>query len=236
MKDPERYRIEQQVLGLCLEGRHMVPLDILRPGNFSDEFHRRVFTIMGEMALVEPIDMITVTRRYTLKHKDVKVFEIMELENVCERRCENSYSLLLLEIDIREKFTELLQAYEKDSVKENDFESAGIWKQCIDHLSNPGTDIFDGVSHIHGFLKSCKPDEVLEYEKMMQDIPKMVDRIKKQAQTSLLIENLKRNCPLQGNREKLFKITTDILLTLMISSEIHPDLANYLHHIQKDFL
>jgi hypothetical protein len=236
MTDPERYRVEQQVIGLCLSGRHMACIDILKPQHFSDEFHRRLFTLIIEMANTESIDIITVSRRYTLKHKELRAGDITEIQMHCLGKSEHTYSLLLLEIDIREKFTSLIQGYEEASVKENDFESAAIWKQCREYLSSTDTDIFEGVDKIYTYLKSYKPDEVLEYEEMMQAIPKMVDRIKRTAQTFLLIENLERNACMQGKREELFKITTNILITLMVAGEVPKDLENYLKHIQNHIL
>ena len=236
MTDPHRHRIEEQVIGLCLLGRHMRPIDILTPRNFKNELHRRLFSLIVEMAPNEPVDIITVSRRYTLAYKELKAEEITQIAHVCLEHAENHYCLLLLEIDIREKFVKLLESYEKASVKATAFEDAAIWKQCRDHLASKDTDIFDGVSHIYQYLKAHRPDEVLEYEELMQAIPKLIDRIKSTTHTMTMLENLQRNAKMQGARQELFDIATNILTTLMVASELPKDLEAYLRHIQTEIL
>src|SRR5690606_12395847 len=155
---------------------------------------------------------------------------------VCMEHAENHYCLLLLEIDIREKFVKLLESYEKASVKVAAFEDAAIWKQCRDYLERRDTDIFDGVMNTYQYLKANRPDEVLEYEDLMQAIPKMIARIKSTAHTMTLLENLQRNAKMQGARQELFDIATHILTTLIVDSELPKDLEAYLRHIQTEIL
>lgn len=231
--DPDRERIEGQIIGMCLNGRFMICLDYLKPTNFKNIFYRRLFELMSEQYLREPIDPITMTRQYAIKYMDQRAVDICNLANEYLGSEPSSYSILLLQIDVRAKFTDLLKEYEKASVNETDFESAAIWKQCTDYLDDPKTDIFSGIETIYTYLLKNKPDETLEFEALMEAVPKLIDRLKKQAQANLLIENLKRLSYDSANRNVLVETASRILLTLLIKPEIPRELGEMLTYFRE---
>jgi len=232
----ERIEIEEQIIGTMLNGFYLTALDVLKPQNFEEPLHIRIFEIIQKHHLTEPIDLVNVTRLYNKAHKPPMTYRLTELYEKLIPRSVGKYCLILLELDIRGKFGGLIEEYEAASVLENDFESAAIWKECRDHIAHPDHDVFQAVDHIYGYIKHVKPDEVDEYTEMMTAMPKLIDRIKRQAQVSHLIDALRAHCFDQGSREDMLKITADIFLTLLVQPDIPDELKNYLHHIQDHIL
>jgi hypothetical protein len=234
--DNERQEIEEEIIGSMLNGFFLTPLDILKPQNFHDPLHRKIFELIAKNYATEPIDPVNISRLYKQAYTPPMTYRITELSQKAILRSINKYCLILLEMDIREKFSGLMKSYEATSVQENDFESAAIWKQCIDHIVHPDSDVFLAVDQIYQYIKSLKPDEVDEYAEMMQAIPKMIDRIRRQAQVAHLMDTLKGHGIDKGGREDMLRITIDIFLCLLVQSHIPPDLKSYLHHIQDHIL
>lgn len=232
----ERIEIEEQIIGTMLNGFYLTALDILKPQNFEGLLHRQIFEIIQKHHLTEPIDLVNVTRLYNKAHKPPMTYLLTELCNKLIPRSVGKYCLILLELDIRDKFGELLGGYESASVLEEDFPSAKTWKDCRDHITHPDHDVFKAVDKIYSYIKHVKPDEVDEYAELMTAIPKLIDRIKRQVQVSHLIDSLRAHCFDQGSREDMLKITADIFLTLLVQPDIPADLRNYLHHIHDHIL
>lgn len=235
IKDPERHRIEEQVIGQCLDGGHISCLDILSPANFSVELHKRLFAIIAELADSQ-VDIITVSRAYHLRYKELAAEQIVYIHAQLIHRGAHHYPLLLLEIDMREKFVKLLDGYRETSVKEEDFESAALWKECADHFADLRHDLFDCIGPIYRYIETHKPEETDEYRALMDAVPSRIDVIRKTKRFAQLVTNLKVTNSFQGQRTDMMNAAADLLIHLCLSAKVHPDLEQHLLHIKNELL
>ena len=190
-----RLEIEEHILGQCLtfESQAYLALDILKPVNFQDDFCREVFMALSDIAGKRPIDPIGVRIRLQERNVNVELVNY-RLISMAEKAVHDVqyYALLLLQTDIKEKTIAALTAKEKRFSKDERFELAAVVKQCLDHISRPDTDIFEGLDNIHGYMLAHLADEAYELTEIVESIPKKVAQIKKASRTSYLLDSLQR--------------------------------------------
>lgn len=188
--------LERGIIGsaICNISAALAAADILTETNFQDPLCHRVFPILIEGIDTLEIDLVDITRKYRKRYGEDKAYELTYLTEVSEygqfARFPLSECLLLLETDIREKFHTLLTRMEKQCAKASEFESASIWKSCADHMVHPGNDVFQAVDHLHAYLKSCFPDQMEDYNRLYEAVPKMAERIRKRARTRKFLDTL----------------------------------------------
>jgi hypothetical protein len=235
MTDHDRIQVERQIISACLNGFYLSPVDILQANNFKDPDHRDIFEIVKKYHLTEPINILTVSIRYREAKGPLGVYKLMDIADSYIGGDTAPYCLMLLEIDMRQKFITLLQDYEDSASESEDFESAAFWKQCREHIAFPENEVFTAIENTYKYIHHFRPDEVMEYAELMGNIPKLVDRIKSQTQVRLLVDSLKRQCNTYGHqRETLLNITTDILVALLIRSDLPTHLEPSLHAINRE--
>jgi len=137
------------------------------------------------------LDTISITRKYRQLYKEEHSYDIIMLGELASGRgFVMNEALLLLEMDIRSKFCALLSKIEKEYAAVTEFEAAAIWKQCHDHMADPSNDVFKAVDHLHRYLSSCFPDQMNDYNFLREAVPKLIERIRKRANTRKFIDSL----------------------------------------------
>lgn len=188
-----RKDLESQILSACLnfEGQAYTAVDILRPTNFQEPWHRDIFTIIFEITGTRPLDLVTVSTRYHQRFPDRKdYYKLTVLSNICIISNITYHCLRLLEIDIREKTLALLDGKEKKYSKSEDFNLAAIMKQTSDHIRHPDTDIFEGLDNIYNYLKEHLQNQSEDLKALIDAIPPLIKRIKASQRVSFLIDQI----------------------------------------------
>jgi hypothetical protein len=214
---PDRLLLEQNLIGraiTCIPSAITIS-DVLSPSNFQNKFCGQVFALILEGIDTMEIDLMSITRKFFKRHGEQKGFALTEL---ADRAMLTSHvlsdALILLEMDMKEKFGALLTRMERECAAASDFEAAAVWKQCADHLAHKDNDVFVAVDHLHSYLTSCFPDQMDEYNQLRSAIPKMVDRIRKRANARKFIESLTAMVEDGQSHERrmTIKILTDWLI------------------------
>jgi hypothetical protein len=233
----DRTQIERKIVGACLHGFWMSAVNLLKAQNFRDEVCRDIFEIVSAHCERIPIDPITVGKLYREKVNTIEsIHTVLMIHHECEMLDVKMYCLMLLEIDMRTKFTQLLRRYEESAVKENDFESASIWKQVGDHIASPANDVFEAIEQGYQYIRHARPDEADEYEEMRKAIPALIGKVRSQARFFMMLENLRRHAKEQGNREDLFRTTTEVFFLLLTNPTLPPKLEGILRYLETDIL
>jgi hypothetical protein len=233
MKDPERYRIEVQVLSACLNGRYWEALDMLKPFHFSDPFHSNVFKIIGELAQTEPVNIITVSKAYTKNHKELKAYEITQLMDGYMGN-EGYWIMLLMEDNIRCTFVNLLEDYQATTLKERDMEGYEFWKECLTVLKS-SEDILQTVGQLGAYIKAFRPDEVDEYEELMKAIPGAANRMRKKEMTNQFLSKI-ANMHHSTRHSDTVKALTDILRYVIASGTLPPKMDGQIDYLKNQIL
>lgn len=189
-----RLLLERQLIGraiTCIPSA-LTLCDVLTEANFQDPLCQKVFPLLLKGLEKLELGLINITRLYTETYSEKAAYQITELTAAAE-----SYptvlelALRLLEDDMRDKFLQLLRLKEQAAVKDSDFEAAGVWKQCADHLADQANDVFTAIDHLHQYLSACFPKESMEqYNHLRGAIPKMIQRIKERKNTRKFMDTL----------------------------------------------
>ncbi len=233
-----RQNHERQLIGRALNciSSALAIADVLSPANFQDLLCKRLFEIILEGIDKAELDLMSITRAYNKKYTEQKAYEITIL---VDHAILSSYvfteALLLLEMDIRDKFAELLLNRERHAAKEAEFESAAIWKQCHDHIIHPDNDVFLAVDQLHAYLKTYFADQMDEYNELRDAIPKLVERIKKRAKTRKFLDTLTTlGADSETFEQKMsIKVLTDWMIMCMGGKNVPVDFHSTINDLNK---
>lgn len=232
----ERKYLEECIIGSCLllEGNAIKAADILTPANFEDVFCRNIFQIIRDRAGKKTIDVVSVTLDYHGRHKEFKAHTITSIVDRTPATHLDHNCLLLLETDIRKKFSDLLAAREKKYAVDQIFELAAVFKQCRDYIDNLGNDLFIAIENMYKYLQQYLKHDMEEFTELYESIPKMVSRIKKQSKVRILIAQLQSLASTENTyeRQKLIDILTKSMMLVMSSNSIPNDLKNIVYHLE----
>lgn len=223
-----RQTSERRIIGRAISNipAALAVSDILTASNFRDPLCQRLFPLILEGVEKVELDLVSITRKYNQRYGEQKAYEITMLTEKYDDVCFYimNEAILLLETDIREKFCALLSRMERENVQAEEFEAAGIWKQCHDHLAHPGNDIFKSVDHLHSYLKNYFPDQMDEYDVLRSAVPKLVERIRKRANTRKFIDTLTvmGSDTMSHEHQLCLKIVTDWMI-LCVSGQKLPE-------------
>ncbi len=158
-----RIRIEQAILGACIldNGAYIRIADVLIENNFSVHpsgyDHKLVYRALKDMFPMQHIDLLTVSHR-------VGKFPsyLAELTSMVSSSCNIlTHAYLLLQIDIRDKFVQLLLRYnseiEKDSIKVSLSTKLALMEiidECLDTR-----DIIDIVGRAENYLEGIGAED-----------------------------------------------------------------------------
>ena len=222
-----RKELESQILSACLnyEGQAYSAVDILRPTNFQDTWHRELFTVIFEITGTRPLDLLTVATRYHQRFPDRKDFyKITVLSDSCFISNLTFHCLRLLEMDIREKTLTILDGKEKKYSKSEEFNLAAIMKQTADHIRHPETDIFTGLDNIYNYLKEHLQHQADDIKGIIDAIPQVVTRVRSGQRISYLIDQLTTitNQNTHSNNKQQVAVLRDAMI-LLLHSNTSPD-------------
>jgi replicative DNA helicase len=238
MKD--RQYLEECIIGTCLlsEANAIKAADILTPANFQDEFCRNIFHIIRDRAGKKTIDVVSVTLDYNHRYKEFRAYMITSIMERTPRTHLDHQCLVLLELDIRNKFSDLLTAREKRYVNDQVFEMAAVFKQCRDYIESMENDLFRSIDNMYQYLKQYLKDDIEEFTELYESIPKMVHRIRKHTKIRTLIAQLQSMAATENTyeRQKLIEILTRSMMMVMSCNDIPQEMKNILHHLDNSEL
>jgi hypothetical protein len=187
---PRSY-LESQVIGGALFSPSFAleVLDILSDASFKDEDNRKIYRCLTQLATSGNLTLPEIHLHWMKESTSAHV--------LTQRLHEFTGSpvmplaMKLLELDMREKFTELLSSMEREKSKAEAFELAGALKQTRDYLSHPAHDLFESIDRVGDYLRSYLSLEDLEpWNALTAAIPKLVSRIKNRSKTQLFLSQL----------------------------------------------
>ena len=173
---------ERQILGLCMEVSPLILADMLKPDNFSnldESHHAEIYKIITGFPIGEPVNIMTVSQNYKRKHGDNlwSTYYITGLVQGVYASDPRYYAMKLLELDIRTKLIKHLEEQKDFMTKNERYEQSGIYKQCIELIDNRETDLFEGMEICHKFISNYIPEEAEVFEKFIDSMPKVANRI-----------------------------------------------------------
>jgi replicative DNA helicase len=185
MSSPLQLRVylESQVLGAAIfTPKHALTiLDILSEANFRDESHRKLFQILTTQSLKGELEFTSIALGW--QGADGSASYLITLLDKYLGGPVDQLAVTLLEMDMRDKFAQLLKKAESEAVRVQEFEQASMYKQCHTFLIDPRNDLFDAVPKLYEYLAQYVPEEMEDYKKLMDAIPKLIDRLRKRART-----------------------------------------------------
>lgn len=152
-------------------------------------------------------------------------------ENVREK------CLILIELDMRDKFGTALKQNELVAVANQDFEKATIWKNAFEFIQNPRKDIFHAIPELKQYLKAYASEEDLEeFVKMEAAIPGMIDRVRGMERSRRFIETLTSlaiSGDMEPHRRESVEILKDLLIQCISRLPIPPNLNHQLTDLKR---
>lgn len=145
--------------------------------------------------------------------------------------------LLLIELDMREKFGDALKQNELLATAQQDFEKATIWKQCYDYITDPRKDIFEAIPQVGKYLSNYAGDELEQWRKLETSIPKMVDRVRGMERSRRLIDtltSLAASPNIESHRAECIEIVKDLLVLCISRLPIPDDLSTTLSELKRN--
>jgi hypothetical protein len=205
---------------------------ILNAPNFALKISRQLFQIIRHCMDHGLNTTDAYIREFWNQHPDTDPAQLMAFleahfqgENVREK------CLLLIEMDMREKFGEALRQNELLAVANQDFERADMWKQCADYLADPKKDIFEAIPQVKRYLANYATEELEAFIKLEASIPKMVDRVKGTERARRLIDTLTgiaASPDIEPDRAECIEILKDLLIQCISRLPIPNDLNHTL--------
>jgi hypothetical protein len=124
--------------------------------------------------------------------------------------------VILIELDMREKFGTALKQNELLAVANQDFERATVWKNAFDFIQNPRKDIFQAIPELKQYLKAyASAEDLEEFVKMESAIPGMIDRVRGLERSRRFIDTL-TSLAISGDMEPHRRESVEILKDLLI--------------------
>lgn len=228
-----RTYLERQLIGgaIAIPYNALAICDILRPANFSDELCQRLMKVIAHLVPKGEFTPVDISICYMREFSETEAWKITELMHGYIGGNTELMAISLLEIDLKTKFCAFLKGMETYHSKNQTFEIAGMYKNCLSHFEHPETDVLKAIPVIHQYLKQYVPDEMDEYETLMQGLPTRVDMIKSKAKTRSFLAILSSLGQGANTREQQACIETlSELITISLSgSKLSPA---FVHHLE----
>jgi hypothetical protein len=178
-----RMYLESQVLGASVfaPSHALTVIDILSDLNFREETHRKLFQVITNQSIKGDLDFPMIALAW--QAVDGSASYLVTLLDKYLGGPVDHLAVNLLEIDMREKFFKLLKKAEHEASKNQIFEQASMFKQCSDFLDDPRNDLFEAVPKLYDYLSQYVPEEMEDFKKLMDAIPKLIDRLRTRSKT-----------------------------------------------------
>jgi replicative DNA helicase len=233
-----RTNIEEGIIASCLftEANALLASDILSAANFQETVPQRIFSIIRDMAGKSPIDLITVSTEYFRRYNEYQYHYMAKISDKLIYTNIQHHCLILLEIDIREKFVEILKTKEHYFAKAQSFEMAAAVKSCLDYIQNPSNDIFTAIQHVYEYLKQYLKENMEDVEALYESLPKLMDRVRSKSRIKNLIDQLNGIAAVQPTYEKqrMVQVLTDALITVISQNEVPLAYKQIIHQLMTD--
>lgn len=179
----ERLILERSIIGaLLFEDSYPRVAHVLRPANFSvtaEVNHQLVYQTMASMWPHKPIDILTVCQEIRQKHGLNYSYALAQYNaSVSSARHLVYWGFVLLEIDIRGKFNNVILEWKKELSK--DLTAAAILQEVSNYIGDRTKDIFQLVPGTIRFLNAHGLQDCAEDLKEMEEqLNERAMRIKK---------------------------------------------------------
>lgn len=187
--------MEQAILGACLiENSYPKVTDILSAKNFSKPQiseghlidHQEIFKSFERLYPQRPIDLITVCHELPgIAHYLSQLSNMMcSSANICY------YALLLLELDIRKNFIQLLNG--RISSGQLNSTTATALQEIIDECLDRDADIFGIIEASEVYLQQILANDFLvnDIKEFINNVEKRIQKIKRFSSIETLMNNL----------------------------------------------
>lgn len=202
---------------------------ILNEHNFQHTASRFIYVILrtcferGEAEKIYYLKEIS-ARKSEINPTDVyAVLEEDFKDDLIREKC-----LMLIELDMRDKFGTALKQNELVAVANQDFPKAAVWKNAFDFIHNKDKDIFEAIPSLHQYLKTyATPEEIADFSKMESLIPAMVDRVRGTERVRRFIDTLTAlagSSDFEPDRRECIELLKELLITCVARLPIPQDL------------
>ena len=201
-----KFEYERQVLGLCMEVSPLALADILKPENFSDleeSRHALIYRIILSFQAGEPVNILTVSLRFKKEYGDNlwSSHYITGLNQGVYASDPRYYAMCLLELDIRSKVIQHLNAQMEYMTSKEQYEQSAIYKQCISLMEEQKNDLMEGMEICHRFIKKYIPEEAPVFERYIDSLPKVAERVKTLAKIQNACQQFESLCATIAEQE-----------------------------------
>lgn len=229
--------LESQLIGGALfsPAHALDVLDILSEANFKEDLHRRIFALLAEVSKTGDLSFPQLLLHWMRSSTDT--LPLTRLLEGYQGQPLTPLALSLLEMDMREKFVELLAGLERQKSKEEAFELASACKQTKDYLAHPGNDLFESVDRVGDYIRAyLEPEELTEWNRLTAAIPKLIQRIKGRAKTQVFLANL-MSLPAAAesySQKNSLEIISEITTSLLSRKEIPQHVVDKLYELKNN--
>lgn len=211
---------------------------ILSKGNFALKISQEMFQIIKESLDRGEAKHDFYIKEFNQKYPKeniVRLTEYMEhyiTDNRVREKC-----IILLEIDIREKFGTALKQNELVAVASQDFEKATMWKQCHDYILDPNMDVFESIPRVEKYLENYSKDELEEFKELKASIPKVIDRVRGAERARRFIDTITRlasSPDMESERRECVEILKDLMVTCVSRLPLPENLSSTLNELKRN--
>lgn len=179
---------------MAMEGGFAKAKRYLTERNFSDYgqySHRLIWQTMERLYPTSTIDPVTVAVQISQHTSQSFHYYLSSLtSSVCGSHIE-SYSLQLLELDIRQKLIEALKLEESNAYKNTDLNLASIYHEMQTTAGKDDIDLFMVMDSIQKYLESYGADVPKSIYLLINSLPQRIMELKSNTQLKNLLHYLK---------------------------------------------
>jgi len=211
---------------------------ILSASNFKIVFCAKVFQVIRDCSEKGIMTSDGYLKEIYLRFpkSDIRLIsDLLETYNMGDMVREKC--LILVELDMREKFCDALKQNELLAVAKSDFEKATMWKQCHDFLADPKMDVFDSIPKVEKYLSQYAAEELDTFRSMQAAIPKVIDRVRGMERSRRMINSLTSlaNSPdFEPERRECVEVLKDLLVLCISRLPMPENLSETLNELKRN--
>jgi hypothetical protein len=242
MPNSSKYRefLEKQIISSAFffpSAAHEMS-SILTQGNFSDSLCSKVYAVIRagmDRGQLSPDSYMRELASIFTDQEPAAMLAYLDSHLIGESVREKC--LILVELDMREKFGDALKQNELLAVAQGDFEKATLWKQCYDFITDPKMDVFDSIPKVEKYLSNYAKEELESFHKLQAAIPKMVDRVRGLERSRRMIESLTalaKSEDFESDRRECVEILKDLLVLCVSRLPMPENLSDTLSELKRN--
>ncbi len=179
---------------MAMEGGFAKAKRYLSERNFSDRglhSHRLIWQTMERLYPISTIDPVTVAVQISQQTGQSFHYYLSSLtSSICGIHIE-SYSLQLLELDIRHKLVQALKLEESKALKDSDLNLASIYHEMQTTAGKDDIDLFVVIDSIQRYLESFGAVVPKSISLLINSLPQRIGELKSNTQLKNLLHYLK---------------------------------------------